>query len=77
MIKNPAQPGQREKKKNPHRGSSFDDFLKEEGIYEVCSIGGLKQVLKWQIEANVPFDETLESLNEFSSAGIIFPKWGN
>ena len=26
--------GQRNKKKNRYSGSSFDDFLKEEGIYE-------------------------------------------
>lgn len=35
---------------NPHRGSSFDDFLKEEGIYEECTAAALKRVLAWQIE---------------------------
>ncbi|HLZ57166.1 MAG TPA: helix-turn-helix transcriptional regulator [Ktedonosporobacter sp.] len=35
---------------NPHTGSSFDDFLKEEGIYEVCTVSALKRVLAWQIE---------------------------
>jgi hypothetical protein len=36
--------------KNPHTGSSFDDFLKEEGIYEECTAAALKRVLAWQIE---------------------------
>ena len=35
---------------NPHTGSSFDDFLKEEGIYEECTASALKRVLVWQIE---------------------------
>jgi hypothetical protein len=36
--------------KNPHTGSSFDDFLKEEGIYEECTAAALKRVLAWQVE---------------------------
>jgi antitoxin HicB len=36
--------------KNPHRGSSFDDFLKEEGLYEKCTATALKRVLALQIE---------------------------
>jgi len=36
--------------KNPHEGSSFDDFLKEDGIYEECTAGALKKVLAWQLE---------------------------
>jgi antitoxin HicB len=35
---------------NPHEGSSFDDFLKEDGIYEETSAIALKRVLAWQIE---------------------------
>jgi predicted XRE-type DNA-binding protein len=35
---------------NPHEGSSFDDFLREEGIYEECTAKALKRVLAWQIE---------------------------
>jgi hypothetical protein len=40
----------RKMSKNPHTGSSFDDFLKEEGIYEECTAAALKKVLAWQIE---------------------------
>ena len=29
---------------NPHTGSDFDDFLKEEGLYEDCSAAALKRV---------------------------------
>jgi len=35
---------------NPHTGSSFDDFLKEEGLHEECTASALKRVLAWQIE---------------------------
>ncbi len=36
--------------KNPHEGSSFNDFLKEDGIYEECTAGALKKVLAWQLK---------------------------
>ena len=36
--------------KNPHIGSSFGDFLKEEGIYEDVTARAVKRVLAWQIE---------------------------
>jgi antitoxin HicB len=39
--------------KNPHEGSSFDDFLKEEGIQEECTSIALKRVLAWQIESEM------------------------
>jgi antitoxin HicB len=35
---------------NPHFGSSFEDFLKEEGIYEEVTAHAIKRVLAWQIE---------------------------
>ena len=35
---------------NPNRGSSFDDFLKEEGIYEECTAAALKRVRAWQVQ---------------------------
>lgn len=37
-------------KKNKHTGSDFDDFLKEEGIYEECTAEAVKRVLAFQIE---------------------------
>jgi hypothetical protein len=37
-------------RKNPHIGSAFSDFLKEEGLYEECTAVALKRVLAWQIE---------------------------
>jgi hypothetical protein len=33
------------KKKNPHRGSTFDSFLKEEGIYDVVMLTVTKRLL--------------------------------
>jgi hypothetical protein len=37
-------------KKNPHIGNSFDDFLKEEGIYEDVQTTAIKRVLAMQLE---------------------------
>ena len=35
---------------NPNRGSSFEDFLKEEAILEASTTTAVKRVLAWQIE---------------------------
>ncbi len=35
---------------NPHLGSSFEDFLTEEGIREEATAHAVKRVLAWQIE---------------------------
>ncbi len=35
---------------NPNRGSCFEDFLKEEGIFEASTAIAVKKVLAWQIE---------------------------
>ena len=43
----------REMAENPHEGSSFDDFLREDGIYEECTAKVLKRVLAWQIEQDM------------------------
>ncbi len=34
---------------NPHLGSDFDDYLKEEGIYEEAHAKAAKRVLAWQL----------------------------
>jgi predicted XRE-type DNA-binding protein len=34
---------------NPHIGSSFEDFLQEEGIAEEATAAAIKHVLAWQI----------------------------
>jgi hypothetical protein len=38
------------KTKNPHIGSSFDAFLKEEGIYEDVQTTAIKRILASQVE---------------------------
>jgi predicted XRE-type DNA-binding protein len=35
---------------NPYIGSTLDDFLKEEGIYEDATNYAVKRVLAWQVE---------------------------
>jgi antitoxin HicB len=37
-------------KKNPHIGSSFDSFLKEEGIYEEVAAAATKRVISRRIQ---------------------------
>jgi DNA-binding Xre family transcriptional regulator len=37
------------KKKNPHIGSSLDDFLRDEGILEQTRAAALKEVIAWQV----------------------------
>jgi len=38
------------KKKNNSMGSSFDDFLKQEGDYDAAQALAVKRVLTWQIQ---------------------------
>ena len=38
------------KKKNPHVGSSLDDFLREEGILEQTRATALKELIAWQVQ---------------------------
>lgn len=38
------------KKKNPHLGGTFDDFLKEDGIFESVQSTAIKRVLAAQLE---------------------------
>lgn len=36
-------------KKNPHHGSGFEEFLKQEGLLEEVTATAMKRVLVWQI----------------------------
>lgn len=36
-------------RKNPHRGSTFNAYLKQEGILEETTARAIKRVLAWQI----------------------------
>ncbi len=37
------------KKRNKHVGSSLDDFLKDEGIFEETQTKAVKEVVAWQL----------------------------
>ena len=39
------------KKKEGRIGSSFDDFLKGEGLYEETTARAIKRVIAWQLDA--------------------------
>ena len=36
-------------KKNPHWGTTLDEFLAEDGIREVAKAGALTRVVAWQL----------------------------
>jgi antitoxin HicB len=38
---------------NPHVGSDFDDFLREEGLYEECNEVAIKRVLAHQLALSI------------------------
>ena len=40
-------------------GSSFDDFLKDEGIYEATQALAIKRVLAWQVVEKTMKDQRL------------------
>ena len=35
---------------NKHIGTSFDDFLEEDGLLEECTESAIKRVLAWQLK---------------------------
>ncbi len=48
--------------KNPRTGSRFDDFLKDQGIYEECSAAALLRVLARQIEREMEKQQLTKSV---------------
>ena len=46
-------------KRNPHSGSNFDDFLKEEGIFEEVQAKALKRALAEQVEKSMQATDAL------------------
>ena len=41
------------RKANPHIGSDFDDFLREEGVYDQAEAVAVKRVLAFELERNM------------------------
>ena len=46
-------------KRKARIGSSFDDFLKDEGIYEATQAVAIKRVLAWQVVEKTMKDQRL------------------
>ena len=46
-----------EERTNPHRGSSFDDFLGDEGIFEETHAKASERARNEQIEDGLQYDE--------------------
>lgn len=36
--------------RNPHKGSSLDDFLRADGIYEEVTAEAIKRVIAWKLD---------------------------
>ena len=49
------------KKKQGKVGSSFDDFLKEDGIYEAVTARAIKRVLARQLDELMPRPNSLHA----------------
>jgi DNA-binding Xre family transcriptional regulator len=72
------------KKKNPHWGSTLDEFLEEEGVLEEFRAVAVKEVIAWQIERAMKKKKLSKSkmaaLMETSRAQLdrlLDPKQGN
>jgi len=52
-------------------GSSFDDFLREEGIYETVQVAAIKRLLAWQLEQAMAAQDISKS--EMDRAGQLGP----
>jgi hypothetical protein len=48
------------KKRNKHIGSSLEDFLKEEGIFEEAQAQAVKEVVAWQLAETMKKTENLQ-----------------
>lgn len=53
--------------KNKHRGSSFDDFLKEEGLFKQCNAEAAKRVSAFIREEDILTTRSLRSLESTES----------
>jgi antitoxin HicB len=50
MSKKRTKNGGNHKSRNKHLGSSVDDFLKQEGIFEEVQAQAIKEVVAWQLD---------------------------
>jgi antitoxin HicB len=57
--------------KNKHRGSSFDDFLKEEGLFEECNAEAVKRVIAFQLERELMMKTRIMSKEMHTSCAIV------
>ncbi len=59
------------KHRKKHMGSSIDDFLKEEGIFEEAQAQAVKEVVAWQL------DEAMkkQKISKNKMATLVFPDW--
>ena len=60
-------------KRNPHTGSRFDDFLKEEGIYAEVQARALKRALAEHVAGNKRYRGFLD---EAARADVAMPESG-
>ena len=49
------------KPKNPHEGSSLDNFLQEEGIFEEVEAAALKRAVAMKLAENAPISSDMNA----------------
>ena len=58
---------------NPSVGSSFDDFLKDEGVYEEVTAQSIKQVNGWKFKDDQEVTRTSEPWYDLTDGGYMKP----
>jgi len=53
LITTYSQQGSAMDSKNPHWGSSLDDFLKEEGIFDEVCAEAISRAVAWQLSQEI------------------------
>jgi hypothetical protein len=50
-----------------HMGSSIDDFLKEEGIFEEAQAQAVKEVVAWQLDEAMKQTENIQEQDGYAA----------
>ena len=57
-----------------HMGSSIDDFLKQEGIFEKAQTQAVKEVVAWQL-AEAMREELVTAVSEYTAGILLSGQW--
>jgi antitoxin HicB len=54
-----------------HMGSSIDDFMKEEGVFEEAQTQAIKEVVAWQAEEDLQESDGNVAKDEPHTSGLV------